>query len=84
MLAASVLESDVMTTLQLETRSPETTGAAMHALVLSWPWPAFQAGNLQPGKLVTHRFAMEDILKAFHTFGNAARHGALKVALRAS
>jgi alcohol dehydrogenase len=43
---------------------------------------AFQSGNLQPGKLVTHRFALDDILKAYDTFGNAAKHGALKVALK--
>ncbi len=42
---------------------------------------AIQSGNLQPGKLVTHRFAMDDIMKAYDTFGNAARHGALKVTL---
>jgi alcohol dehydrogenase len=42
-----------------------------------------QAGKLQPGKLVTHRFALDDILKAYDTFGNAARHSALKVALKA-
>jgi len=42
-----------------------------------------QAGRLQPGKLVTHRFALDDILKAYDTFGNAARHSALKVALEA-
>jgi alcohol dehydrogenase len=42
---------------------------------------AVQSGNLQPGKLVTHRFALDDILKAYDTFGNAAKHGALKVAL---
>ncbi len=39
------------------------------------------AGKLQPGKLVTHRFAMNDIMKAYDTFGNAAREGALKVVL---
>ena len=42
-----------------------------------------QAGKLQPGKLVTHRFALDDILKAYDTFGNAAKHAALKVALKA-
>jgi len=42
-----------------------------------------QAGKLQPGKLVTHRFALDDILKAYDTFGNAAKHSALKVALEA-
>lgn len=39
------------------------------------------SGKLQPGKLVTHRFAMNDILKAYDTFGNAAKEGALKVIL---
>jgi alcohol dehydrogenase len=42
---------------------------------------AFQSGSIQPGKLVTHRFVMGDILEAYDTFGNAAKHGALKVAL---
>jgi alcohol dehydrogenase len=40
-----------------------------------------RAGKLQPSKLVTHRFAMNDILKAYDTFGNAAKEGALKVVL---
>lgn len=40
-----------------------------------------RSGKLQPNKLVTHRFAMDDILKAYDTFGNAAKEGALKVAL---
>jgi alcohol dehydrogenase len=44
---------------------------------------AFRAGQLQPGKLVTHRFALDDILQAYDTFGNAAKHCALKVALKA-
>jgi alcohol dehydrogenase len=45
---------------------------------------ALRSGVLEPGKLVTHRFALEDILKAYDTFGNAARHGALKVVLKAA
>src|ERR1700688_3706750 len=40
-----------------------------------------RSGKLQPSKLVTHRFAMNDILKAYDTFGNAAKEGALKVVL---
>jgi alcohol dehydrogenase len=40
-----------------------------------------RSGKLQPGKLVTHRFAMSDIMKAYDTFGNAAKEGALKVVL---
>ena len=40
-----------------------------------------QSGKLQPGKLVTHRFALSDIMKAYDTFGNAAQERALKVIL---
>jgi alcohol dehydrogenase len=40
-----------------------------------------RAGKLRPGELVTHRFAMNDIMKAYDTFGNAAKEGALKVVL---
>jgi alcohol dehydrogenase len=35
-----------------------------------------RSGNLQPIKLVTHRFAMNDIMKAY-----AEKEGALKVVL---
>jgi alcohol dehydrogenase len=44
---------------------------------------AVQAGKLKPGKLVTHRFALDEILRAYDTFGNAAKHSALKVVLKA-
>jgi alcohol dehydrogenase len=44
---------------------------------------ALNAGLLQPGKLVTHRFQMADILKAYDTFANAAKHSALKIVLTA-
>jgi alcohol dehydrogenase len=40
-----------------------------------------RSGKLQPKKLVTHRFAMDNIMKAYDTFGNAAKEGALKVVL---
>jgi len=40
-----------------------------------------QSGKLQPSKLVSHRFAMSNILKAYDTFGNAGKEGALKVVL---
>ena len=32
-----------------------------------------QSGALDPGKLVTHRFAMDDIMKAYDTFSNGAK-----------
>jgi alcohol dehydrogenase len=40
-----------------------------------------RSGKLQPKRLVTHRFAMDDIMKAYDTFANAAKEGALKVVL---
>lgn len=40
-----------------------------------------RSGKLQPSQLVTHRFAMNDIMKAYDTFGHAAKEGALKVVL---
>jgi len=40
-----------------------------------------RSGKLQPSQLVTHRFALNDIMKAYDTFGNAAKEGALKVVL---
>ena len=39
------------------------------------------AGRLKPTQLITHHFALDDILKAYDTFGNAAREHALKVIL---
>jgi len=41
-----------------------------------------QSGRLQPAQLVTHRFALDDVMKAYDTFGNAAKEGALKVILK--
>jgi alcohol dehydrogenase len=42
---------------------------------------AVRSGKLQAGKLVTHRFAMHDIMGAYDAFRNAKRDGALKVIL---
>ena len=39
------------------------------------------AGKLQPKQLITHHFTLNDILKAYDTFGNAGRERALKVIL---
>jgi alcohol dehydrogenase len=39
------------------------------------------SGHLDPKRLVTHRFALSDIMKAYDTFGNAAKESALKVVL---
>ena len=40
-----------------------------------------RSGKLRPAQLVTHRFALTDIMKAYDTFGNAAKEGSLKVVL---
>ena len=40
-----------------------------------------QSGRLDAKKLVSHRFRLSEILKAYDTFGNAARERALKVVL---
>ncbi len=42
------------------------------------------SGRLDAKKLVTHRFALSDAMKAYDTFSNAAKERALKVILRAS
>ena len=39
------------------------------------------SGKLEPVKLITHRFALNEIMKAYDTFGNAAKEKALKVIL---
>ncbi len=41
-----------------------------------------QAGKLEAGRLATHRFALNEVMHAYDTFGNAAEEGALKVILR--
>jgi alcohol dehydrogenase len=42
---------------------------------------AVQSGRLEPRRLVTHRFALDDIMHAYDTFEHASREGALKVIL---
>ena len=39
---------------------------------------------LRPELLITHRFALGDVMKAYDTFGAAARDRALKVLLTAT
>lgn len=38
-------------------------------------------GKVKPEQLVTHRFALQDIVQAYEVFGNAAREKAMKVLL---
>jgi alcohol dehydrogenase len=60
--------------ISLTTRLVDTSTTPMLLKVV-------ESGKLHPGKLVTHRFAMHDIMKAYDTFANAAKEGALKVVL---
>jgi alcohol dehydrogenase len=39
------------------------------------------SGKVDPSQLITHRFELHDILKAYRTFGNAANEHALKIIL---
>ncbi len=41
------------------------------------------AGKLPPKKLITHQFRLDELMKAYDTFGNAAKEKALKVLLTA-
>lgn len=40
-----------------------------------------KAGKLDPKKLITHRFKLDQIVEAYETFGNAAKEKVLKVIL---
>ncbi len=42
------------------------------------------AGKLAPKKLITHTFKLDEVMKAYDTFGNAAKEKALKVLLKAA
>jgi alcohol dehydrogenase len=42
-----------------------------------------RSGRLEPGKLITHRFRLNDVLKAYETFSQAADTHALKVIIEA-
>ncbi len=39
------------------------------------------SGKLQPRQLITHEFRLDELMKAYDTFGNAAKEKALKVIL---
>jgi alcohol dehydrogenase len=45
---------------------------------------AVKSGKLEPKKLITHTFKLDDVMKAYDTFSNAAQEKALKVLLKAA
>lgn len=44
---------------------------------------AVAAGHLAPRQLITHEFALDEIVRAYDTFANAAKEKALKVVSKA-
>ena len=42
-----------------------------------------KSGKVDPGRLVTHRFKLDEIMQAYEVFGNAAREKAIKVIISA-
>ncbi len=62
--------------IALTTRLVDTVTAPMLLKVV-------ESGTLKPAQLVTHRFAMSEMMEAYDTFGNAAEEGALKVVITA-
>ncbi len=60
--------------ITLTTRLVDTVTTAMLLKVVA-------SDKLKPASLVTHRFALDDIMTAYDTFSNAAEEGALKVIL---
>jgi len=43
-----------------------------------------ESGKLQAKKLITHTFKLDDVMKAYDTFGNASKEKALKVLMKAA
>jgi len=62
--------------ISITTRLVDTASTPMLLKVL-------KAGKIDPKLLITHRFKLTNILKAYETFGNAAKTKALKVILEA-
>jgi alcohol dehydrogenase len=61
--------------ISITTRLVDTVTTPMLLKVL-------QSGRLDAKKMATHRFALSDVVKAYDTFGNAAKEKALKVILK--
>ena len=73
-------------TLHLETlwsRSITLTTRLVDTATIPMLLKAVLSGRIDPTKLVSHRFALADVMKAYGTFSNAAKEKALKVILSA-
>jgi alcohol dehydrogenase len=72
--------------LKMETlwsRNVTITTRLVDAVTTSMLLRTVLSSKLSPRKLITHEFALGDMLKAYDVFGNAAREKALKVLLKA-
>jgi alcohol dehydrogenase len=61
--------------ITLTTRLVDTAATPMLLKVV-------ESGKINPAELATHCFALDDVMTAYDTFGNASRENALKVILR--
>jgi alcohol dehydrogenase len=61
--------------ITLTTRLVDTAATPMLLKVV-------ESGKINPAELATHCFALDDVMMAYDTFGNASRENALKVILR--
>ena len=71
-------------TLHLETlwsRNISITTRLVDTVSTPMLFKTVQSGKLEPKKLITHRFKLEEIIKAYDTFEHAATEKALKVIL---
>jgi alcohol dehydrogenase len=67
--------------LQLWDRNIALTTRLVDTVTLPMLLKVVLSGKVEPARLITHRFELKDILKAYETFGNAAKEHALKVVL---
>jgi alcohol dehydrogenase len=70
--------------LQLEklwNRNIKVATGLVDAVTVPMLLKVVMSGKLESRKLITHRFALNDIQKAYETFGNAAKERAIKVVL---
>ena len=71
-------------TLHLETlwsRNITITTRLVDTVTTPMLFKTVQSKKIEPKKLITHHFKLDEIVKAYETFGNAAKEKALKVIL---
>ncbi|MDQ3141897.1 MAG: zinc-dependent alcohol dehydrogenase family protein [Bacteroidota bacterium] len=74
----------VSVTLHMETlwsRNIAITTSLVDTVSTPMLFKTVKSGKLDPQKLITHRFKLDQILEAYETFENAAKENALKVIL---